>query len=138
MTQNDRKHTDLTPKIIELAQLNHEIDVVWLYGSRAKGLSHKDSDYDLAIAFNTFPKDIIERRLRPEMLAIDLSRVLNIPSETISIVDINLIPISLAWEVIKEGKPIVIKNSMRLIQEELRVSSMYELDLLYHRGKYAA
>ncbi|MHB1946553.1 MAG: type VII toxin-antitoxin system MntA family adenylyltransferase antitoxin [Gammaproteobacteria bacterium] len=130
--------TDLISKIIELAQSNQEIDVIWLYGSRAKGLAHKDSDYDLAIAFNTHPKDVFERRLRPETLAIDWSAALNTSSEKISIIDINLVPISLAWEVIKDGQAISVKNPMRQIQEELRVSSMYELDLLFHRRNYAA
>ncbi len=138
MTSNDKGQADLIAKIIELAKINQDIDVVWLYGSRAKGNYGKDSDYDLAIAFNTFPKDSLERRLRPEILSIDWGNALSISSDMISIADINLIPVSLAWEVISEGKLILVKDPMRQIREELRISSMYELDLLYHRKKYAA
>lgn len=126
------------PNIIELAQNNSDVLVLWLYGSRAKGNARPDSDYDLAIAFKQFPKDITERRLRPELLAIDWSNTLKISSEKISIVDINLAPISLAWEIIRDGKVLFANDPLRQVREELRISSMYELDLLYHRRKYAA
>lgn len=59
-------------QLIQLAQTDAEIVVLWLYGSRAKGVAHAFSDYDLAVAFGTFIKDDpIARRLRPECLALD-------------------------------------------------------------------
>ncbi|GEM_PF-6567950 len=57
--------------IKNLAQDNADVVVVWIYGSRAKQTASLESDYDLAIAFNTFPQDTLQRRLRPEILAID-------------------------------------------------------------------
>ncbi|WP_404358383.1 nucleotidyltransferase domain-containing protein [Methylotuvimicrobium sp. KM1] len=42
--------------IIDLARRDRSIDVVWLYGSRAKGVAHARSDYDLAVAFTILLK----------------------------------------------------------------------------------
>ena len=40
-------------KLIELANADAAIDVLWLYGSRARGNATPISDWDLAIAFNS-------------------------------------------------------------------------------------
>lgn len=122
--------------LIKLARLNADIEVLWLYGSRAKGNSHKNSDYDLAIAFKDFLTDDWAAQLRPQTLAIDWALSLNLSTEQLSIVDISQIPIPLAWEVIHDGKVLLAKDSMRLIQEESRVARQYELDILYHRKLY--
>ena len=66
-------------QIVNLAQSNADIAVGWLYGSRAKGTAHLKRDYDVAIAFVSFIKDDpIEKRLRPECLAIDWQRELGL------------------------------------------------------------
>lgn len=122
--------------IIKLAAKNDDIAVIWLYGSRAKQTATPQSDYDLAIAFYSFPSDALERRLRPELLAIEWGSLLEISINLLSIVDINLIPIPFAWEIISVGNPFYVKDELRKIREELRVGSMYELDVLYHRRHY--
>lgn len=88
-------------RISEFAEKNPDILVVWLYGSRAKGDSHQKSDYDLAVAFGSFIKDPVEKRLRPEYLALDWQKILGLHEFQLSVVDINQIPIPLAWEIIK-------------------------------------
>ncbi len=55
--------------LLALAKQNSKIDILWLYGSRAKGTAQKTNDYDLAVAFNDFPTDLWEKRLQPEQLA---------------------------------------------------------------------
>lgn len=55
----------LLKDLAALAARDNEIAVLWLYGSRAKGTASSGSDYDLAVAFHTFEKDPLERRLRP-------------------------------------------------------------------------
>jgi hypothetical protein len=62
----------------ELAQDNPRVDVLWLYGSRAKGTAGPESDYDLAVAFNAFPEDPWERRLQPELLAMEWADALGL------------------------------------------------------------
>lgn len=58
-------------KILAVAQTDNSIVSIWLYGSRANGTAYAESDYDLAVAFETFDKDPLARRLRPEYLVIE-------------------------------------------------------------------
>ena len=57
--------------IIQLAKNNAEVEVLWLYGSRARNKANIKSDYDLAVAFKTYIEAPVERRLRPEILALE-------------------------------------------------------------------
>ena len=58
-------------KLITLAEQDDDIELLWLYGSYAKGTAHEKSDIDLAINFKLWLDDVIERRLRSELLAIE-------------------------------------------------------------------
>lgn len=87
--------------IIELARQNSDIVIVWLYGSRSIGSENINSDYDIAVAFKSFIKnDPLEKRLRPECLALDWQQALGLQDFKLSIVDINEAPIPLAWQII--------------------------------------
>lgn len=128
---------EIVERIKELANKNDDISIVWLYGSRAKNSSNEKSDYDIAVAFNTFIKENpLEERLRPELLAIDWQKELGLHDGNISVADINLIPIPLAFEIIKPNFILVCKDKYRLHQEEKRILSRMELDILYHRKTY--
>jgi predicted nucleotidyltransferase len=121
--------TDLLQQIVKLADNDPDIAVVWLYGSRATGNSHASSDYDLAVAFNHFIKDDpVEKRLRPECLALDWQRALGLHDFQLSIVDINQAPIPLAFEIIQVDTVIFCRDENRLWQETLRIHSRMELD----------
>lgn len=122
--------------IASLADHTADIEVLWLYGSRAKGTASDDSDYDLAIAFRNFLNTPLESKLRPKELSIDWQYKLNLPEGKISIVDINQCPISLAWEIITANTLLCEKNHIRRMNEERRIISMYELDILHSRKKY--
>lgn len=115
--------------ITSLAERNPDIVIVWLYGSRAKGVAHPESDYDLAVAFESFIKDDpIEKRLRPECLALDWQPVLKLHDFHLSIVDINQAPIPLAWEIIEADTVLHCRDQHRFWQEILRIHSRMELD----------
>lgn len=115
--------------ITELARQNPDIVVVWLYGSRAKGNSHSASDYDLAVAFGTFIKDDpVEKRLRPECLALDWQQALGLHDFRLSVVDINQAPIPLAFAIIQADSVLFCRDENRLWQETLRIHSRMELD----------
>ena len=75
----------IKPQIIQLAHDDDNIELFWLYDSFAKGTAYEHSDIDLAVAFKTWEKDIIERRLRPELLAIEWQHKLNLSEGDISI-----------------------------------------------------
>ncbi len=112
------------------------VDVLWLYGSRAKGNHQPDSDYDLAVAFNHFPDDAWDKRLQPEMLALEWADALGLATDRLSVADINHIPLPLAYAIISTGKPLLVKNALRLAREENRVTSMWELDHEYHKRRF--
>ena len=120
-------------KIVKLAEQNPDIMVVWLYGSRAKNEAHAHSDYDLAVAFKTFIKDDpIEKRLRPECLAIDWQQLIGLHDYQLSIVDINQAHIPLAWEIIQADYILYCRDESRLWQETQRIQSRMEIDFIRH------
>jgi predicted nucleotidyltransferase len=128
--------SEILSRFTQLAQADPDIAVLWLYGSRAQDQAHADSDYDLAVAFVSFPEEPLQRRLRPEILALDWAQAVHLDSDSLSIIDINAVPVPLAWEVITSGQVLYQDDSMRLYQEEQRISSRMELDILYHRRRY--
>ncbi|MDC9728498.1 MAG: nucleotidyltransferase domain-containing protein [Methyloprofundus sp.] len=121
-------------KIINLAAENTELDVVWLYGSQARGTATAESDYDLAVAFKRYIDDPIERRLRPELLALQWQQILAID---LSIIDINQVPLELAYTVVQDNYFLHSNNEYRRLVEEQRIMSKWEIDYLYHRKNYA-
>ena len=127
---------NIIEKLIALAQSDGRIDVLWLYGSQAKGTANEHSDYDLVVAFNSFPEDAWDKRLQPEMLAFDWIDALGWPENRLSVADINHIPIPLALSIVTTGKVLYVKNGYRLAREENRITSMWEIDYLYHKQHY--
>lgn len=127
------------PRLRELAALaaaEPTVDVLWLYGSRVLGGATARSDYDLAVAFNVFPPQPAERRLQPELLALRWLDALGLPEGSLSVVDINNAPLSLANAIVTAGKVLFCRDGLRQAREENRVTSMWELDHLHHRRIY--
>jgi predicted nucleotidyltransferase len=123
-------------KLAALAAAEPAVDVLWLYGSRATGRSTPGSEYDLAVAFNVFPPEPVDRRLQPELLALRWLDDLGLPDGALSVVDINTAPLSLAHAVVTTGQVLYCRDGLRLAREENRVTSMWELDHLHHRRVY--
>jgi len=121
-------------EIIELAKNNLQVEVLWLYGSQARGNAHDKSDYDLAVAFKSYIKDPVERRLRPELLSLEWNKQLSI---ALSIVDINHGALPLAYTVIQDNTTLYCRNNYRRMTEEQKIMSKWELDYLFHRKHYA-
>ena len=122
----------IKPIIIQLAKEDDNIELLWLYGSYAQGTAHEKSDIDIAVVFKTWEKDIIERRLRPELLAIEWLNKINLREGELSILDMNISPIPLAMSVLKQGVLLLSKNRSRQFQEQQRIMSKWEIDYLYH------
>ncbi len=121
-------------QIITLAKNNLEVEILWLYGSRARGNANTNSDYDLAIAFKSYFDDPIERRLRPELLSLEWNKQLDIK---LSIVDINQALLPLAYTILEDNTVLYSENENRRMTEEQRIMSKWELDYSYHRKHYA-
>ncbi|WP_051480015.1 type VII toxin-antitoxin system MntA family adenylyltransferase antitoxin [Catenovulum agarivorans] len=119
----------LEESIPQLAAENPDIEVVWLYGSRARNTHRPDSDIDLAIAYKNFKLDPLEKVSRPVITASDWQAALNTQVK-ISVVDINQIPIYLAFSVISEGKVLYSNNDYRMYKEEDRIMALYEYQMI--------
>jgi len=134
----------LITQLCNFAEENKDIDVIWLYGSRARNTYNETSDYDLAIAFKHFITEPLDSKLRPELLALDwqksLSEIPHLMTKStvkLSIIDINKSPIALAYTIIIDDHPFYINDAMRKLQEENRIMSRWELDYEYSRKTYA-
>jgi len=134
MNNNQSSQNKTIKNIITLAKNNTDVDILWLYGSQARNRANEHSDYDLAVAFKRYIKEPIERRLRPEMLALEWVRELGVD---LSIVDINQAPLSLAYTVVQDNSLLFSKNDYRKMIEEQRIMSKWEIDHCYHRKHYA-
>jgi len=110
-----------------------DIEVMWLYGSQAKGTAHEQSDIDIAIAFKNFNLSELDRKLRPQELSLIWSDELNLPDGKLSIVDINNVPVYLAFNVAEYGKVISTKNKSRELKEVQRIYSQYEFETIEHQ-----
>lgn len=122
----------IKPTIITLAEQDNDIEVLWLYGSYAKGTAHAGSDIYLAVVFKSWQDDIIERRLKSELLAIKWQKTLALKEGELSVLDMGMASIPLAMSVLSTGKLLLSKNSSRQLQEQQRIMSRWEIDFLYH------
>ncbi|MBL4941385.1 MAG: nucleotidyltransferase domain-containing protein [Colwellia sp.] len=117
-------------EIIHVAANNDDIAVIWLYGSRAMGSSTEQSDYDLAIAFKNFELSATGKFLRPNELALIWSDDFKLPANLLSVVDINLVPIYLAFNIVEYGEIIYQTKTSRSFKEQNRIYSQYEYQMI--------
>lgn len=105
----------------KLAAADDNIEVVWLYGSQVKGNATVNSDYDLAIACDQ--EVIAQHAFYCDELSYQWSKA---TLEKISIIDINKVPIPLAYSAINDGKVIYCRYPLRLHSEQQRIWSLWE------------
>ena len=90
-------------KILDEILKFHKVDAVYLYGSRAKGTFTAESDWDIAVLYCEFIKDLLERTLRPQMLEAHLEKILKMYNK-IHVVDLEIVPVPLQYNIIKGNK----------------------------------
>lgn len=120
-------NNSIISKLISLAKEDSEITALWLYGSRAKGNFTEDSDYDLAILFNSRIADKLDSRLRPELLAMDWLSILQDHEIELSIIDVNQVMVPLAFNAIN-GKLLFCNDDGLRMSTESIISSKAEID----------
>ncbi len=123
-------------KLKKLAQNDSSIETLWLYGSQADGSAQEHSDIDLAVMYQDYLQDPVERRLRPELTALDWQKKLALQEKDLSVIDIRQVPIPLAFSVIQAGKILLSKNKGQCMLEEQRIMSMWE-EYQYQYQRYA-
>jgi predicted nucleotidyltransferase len=113
--------------IIDFLQSRDEVIIAWLYGSRARNDYDVDSDYDIAVAFEPHKlPDILDNRLRPELLALDLQKSLGLSESSVSIIDINNVAVALAFNAITSDCVLVNKDVLKQMTNETIIMSKYE------------
>lgn len=126
MNSSEEQTEPLLSRIVELAEGNPDIKLLWLYGSRGAGTDNEGSDYDLAVAFGTRLENPMEQRLRPELLTLDWQQNLGLPDHVLSIVDINLAPLPLALNIIGDDTKLLLNNDeLRYIRELNRIWGLW-------------
>ena len=123
----------ITKRALELG----DIEVIWLYGSQAKGTSHSQSDIDIAVAFKNFNLTDIDRKLRPQELSLIWSEQINLPDGKLSIVDINNVPVYLAFNIVEYGEVMCCKNKSREFKELQRIYGQFEFETIEHSSREA-
>ncbi|WP_445765852.1 type VII toxin-antitoxin system MntA family adenylyltransferase antitoxin [Rheinheimera sp.] len=121
--------------LITLAKADSNIIALWLYGSRARGKANANSDYDLAVLFKQSPADDAERRLQPELLALDWQQATSVFA--LSIIDIMQVPLPLAITVLDDNSLLYCCDDTVRLLAEARLMSKWELDYQYHQAHYA-
>lgn len=109
----------------------HEpVRVVYLFGSRAKGRTHPQSDYDFGILFqqDLTAHERFDKRL--EYIG-QLGKI--VKSDNVDVVDVSAAPVYLQYSVIAARQDIVCKNESCRIDFEHRVLSKYFDRLPYIR-----
>ncbi|RLI40994.1 hypothetical protein DRO59_08020 [Candidatus Bathyarchaeota archaeon] len=79
----------------------HKIALAYLFGSRSRGTSKSESDYDFAILFEKDVDIVSEIKL-----SLDIAEALNTSSDMLDVVALNKADTALKYRVLKEGKPI--------------------------------
>ncbi|WP_280554097.1 nucleotidyltransferase domain-containing protein [Halomonas sp. 25-S5] len=133
----DARHDANLQAIVSLARQQENLAALWLYGSRARGDHHPHSDYDLAVAFTTWTDEPLERRLRPELLALEWQRELALEDGMLSVVDLAIAPIPLGWSILSQGHLLIDRDPQIRMRQESRILSRWEIDYLHPEGIHA-
>lgn len=108
------------------------IELAWLYGSRAINKQSANSDYDVAVALRpgvTGNFEIVDEIQYKLACGLDVA---------ISMVDINRIPVPLAYNIVAQGKVLLCRSDFRLRLEQQRIWSLWEeYKYQYERHRYA-
>jgi len=123
---------EVKSRVLQLAEIDADISALWLYGSHAKGNSSEYSDIDLAVLFSKQEKDILTCRLRPELLALEWCKQLDLAEGKLSILDIEKAAIPLAMGVLQTGLLLLNKSPDKEFRITGSIMSKWELDYAYH------
>lgn len=99
----------------------HKVKLAYLFGSRAKGNSSKESDFDIAVMFRQPPSDIYALRETMD-LSSDLYQYF---STKIDIVSLHCAPLLLKYEVVANSRVLYRKDENERVNFEVSVIKEY-------------
>ena len=100
------------------------ISFALLFGSRANGTTHSQSDWDFAIWFQN--SSINERLFQKEQLRQQLAQLLKMNSDEIDVIDLRSASLSLKSSVVADGVVLKGEDSLELMLFYKRVWSLEE------------
>jgi len=108
---------ELQKQLIETIKQQVNPDFIILFGSFAKGNTHKDSDIDLAY--------FSEQQLSPYERFILASNLAAMANREVDLIDLKQIDTVFTMQIFAQGLPIYIKNENEFIRQKMRAYSMY-------------
>jgi predicted nucleotidyltransferase len=117
----------LEQEITNSIQKNALVDAIYLYGSRAKGTAHKNSDWDIAVLFSDYETDLSARLLRPQQLEATLERELKLYNQ-ISVIDLETAPVYLQYSILMSAVKWFDRNVPHVKRVEQSILSKWEKD----------
>lgn len=117
---------ELLDRMVSLIRADWSVDAIYLYGSRARGEQHAQSDWDLGILFSDFLHDPLDAATRPQEIEAELQRTLGMYDE-ISVVDLERVSPPLQINIIS-GLRLYDAGVMHVRRVENAIASRVELD----------
>lgn len=109
---------DLSEKVIPLILERHPgVRAVYLFGSRATGMVHADSDWDFALLGEAIPK--------PGRID-TAARLSSLLGSEVDLVDLSVASTALRFQVIATGTPIRILDQIALERFEMETLTAYQ------------
>lgn len=126
----------MTPKINPQIFKKHTVKLAYLFGSQAKGNATSESDFDVAVLFETEPSDELALK-ETTFLSLDLSKFF---PANVDVVSLNHAPLLLKYEVVRYGKPLYSNDEKERINFEVSIIEQYideePLRNLYNEALY--
>ena len=113
-------HQNYLENACRQAMFDLPVDFVYLFGSKATGETHADSDIDVAVAFSRRPTD--------DEYALALSalcRIFGVSYKQIDMSDYDCLPLPVRFRVIRDGKIIYLRNVSRHRDAVLKTAAFY-------------
>lgn len=104
------------------------VDVVYLFGSQAGGRVGPMSDVDIGVLFGENISDDERYQRRIKYMG-EVGGLVGYPDRA-DVVDVERVPVTLAYQVIRPKQEVLVKNNKRRVLFEAKTSSMF-LDRLY-------
>jgi len=124
-------HNNIPHIVKRLKQLEY-INALFFFGSFVRQDLKPLSDIDIAVLFT----DDVKNKLYPD-LQLELAGIIEdtIKTEEFDLIVLNYAPLSFAYNILKDGKLIFVKNRAQLIDFRERIIK-YHLDFQFYRKEF--